>query len=507
MEEPMAEPEPAAIEEPMAEPEPAAMEEPMAEPEPAAIEEPMAEPEPAAMGEPMVESEPIAMSEPLQDLEPIPDLDSIPGPEAQAPPELESMAELEPKPETETMAMPEPVLSSIAEPDSMAVLEQLAAPEPMAVPEQLTELDSIMNSIAEPEPLSLSGEEPGPDILSLSEDSAEPGPVLLSEGLAEPELMPALEPEAEAILGIEDLPVSLDTEMPMEQSIADNPELTESLALDPTIINDMVKPVELEPEEVDRMLDEIMTPEIPETPELSGESAIYSQDETPDAESAGDDKVLIDITVKNQAEDSPGEGENKMDESIAQNLEGIGAEVPEGAGMVEVEEPLLPDFDEGPVSDETGVITDGMVVRGDIQTIGSLDVLGEVNGNLIVKGKLNISGAVNGNSKASEIFADSARIQGEVISTGAVKVGQESVIIGNISATSAVIAGAVKGDIDVHGPVILDTSAIVMGDIKSKSVQINNGAVIEGHCSQCYADISPTTFFDDLKKNFGKKAS
>ena len=74
-------------------------------------------------------------------------------------------------------------------------------------------------------------------------------------------------------------------------------------------------------------------------------------------------------------------------------------------------------------------------------------------------------------------------------------------MIGNIFASSAVIAGAVKGDIDVHGPVILDVSAIVMGNIKSKSVQINNGAVIEGLCSQCYADIRPASFFDDVKKN------
>ena len=58
-------------------------------------------------------------------------------------------------------------------------------------------------------------------------------------------------------------------------------------------------------------------------------------------------------------------------------------------------------------------------------------------------------------------------------------------------------ATAVKGDIDVKGPVILDASAIVMGNIKSKSVQINNGAVIEGLCSQCYADVSPSSFFRD----------
>ena len=113
-----------------------------------------------------------------------------------------------------------------------------------------------------------------------------------------------------------------------------------------------------------------------------------------------------------------------------------------------------------------------------------------------------MTGSVNGNSSAAEIYAESAQINGEVKSKGSVKIGQSSVVIGNIYATSAVIAGAVKGDIDVHGPVVLDTSAIVMGNIKSKSVQINNGAVIEGMCSQCYAEVSPTSFFSDVK---GKK--
>jgi len=150
-------------------------------------------------------------------------------------------------------------------------------------------------------------------------------------------------------------------------------------------------------------------------------------------------------------------------------------------------------------TDETAVITEGMSVVGDIASTGSLEVLGEVKGNISVNGKLNIVGAVEGDSKAAEIYAESARITGEVNSMGSVKIGQSTVIIGNIFATSAVIAGAVKGDIDVKGPVILDTSAIVMGNIKSKSVQINNGAVIEGICSQCYADVSPTTFFDKFK--------
>ena len=153
-----------------------------------------------------------------------------------------------------------------------------------------------------------------------------------------------------------------------------------------------------------------------------------------------------------------------------------------------------------PFSDEVSNITAGMVINGDITSQGSLELVGAVHGNINIAGKMSITGVIEGNSQAAEVYAESAKITGEVRSMGTVKVGQETVIIGNIYATSAVIAGAVKGDIDVHGPVILDTTAIVMGNIKSKSVQINNGAVIEGMCSQCYADVNPTSFFDEIKK-------
>lgn len=152
-------------------------------------------------------------------------------------------------------------------------------------------------------------------------------------------------------------------------------------------------------------------------------------------------------------------------------------------------------------STDTAVITEGMNILGDISSTGNMDLIGTITGNIEIQGKLNVTGSINGNSSASEIYAESAQINGEVKSKGSVKIGQSSVVIGNIYASSAVIAGAVKGDIDVHGPVILDTSAIVMGNIKSKSVQINNGAVIEGMCSQCYAEVSPTSFFNDVKKN------
>ncbi len=150
-------------------------------------------------------------------------------------------------------------------------------------------------------------------------------------------------------------------------------------------------------------------------------------------------------------------------------------------------------------TDETASITEGMKIVGNLETTGSLDLIGKIAGNVTCLGKLNVTGEIEGDSKAAEIYAEAARITGEVRSQGSVKIGQSTVVIGNIFATSAVIAGAVKGDIDVPGPVVLDTTAIVMGNIKSQSVQINNGAVIEGNCSQSYAEVNPSAFFDGLK--------
>ena len=153
-------------------------------------------------------------------------------------------------------------------------------------------------------------------------------------------------------------------------------------------------------------------------------------------------------------------------------------------------------MDNNSVSDENAIITKGMKITGDLESTGSIDVEGTIVGNVKCNGKLTITGIVKGNSVSSEFFADNAKIEGEVATSGTVKIGVGSVVVGNISATSAVIAGAVKGDIDVQGPVVVDTSAVVMGNIKSRSVQINNGAVIEGFCSQAYAEVDVASVFN-----------
>lgn len=195
----------------------------------------------------------------------------------------------------------------------------------------------------------------------------------------------------------------------------------------------------------------------------------------------------LDMAHKSENKEFYTQEEKKMSETLNETL--AAEAIPPVEAPVQAAPPV--------VSDEVSVITEGTSITGNMSSNGSLDIRGSIKGDVQCNGKLVVTGTINGNSNSAEFFADAAKVEGEVVSTGTVKIGLGSIIIGNITASSAVIAGAIKGDIDVQGPVVVDTSAVVMGNIKSRSVQINNGAVIEGFCSQCYADIDVDSLFGD----------
>lgn len=230
-----------------------------------------------------------------------------------------------------------------------------------------------------------------------------------------------------------------------------------------------------------------------ETPEVKEEEVVIPEIEeiTEDLEEKIEEETLAEVEKEEPKSALEAINNEHIDEYIAKSNE---TDKSNNDGGYETME-----FEQQTPTDETANITEGMVINGDLQTTGSLDLVGKIVGNVKALGKLNVTGEIQGDSDAAEIYAEAARITGEVRSKGSVKVGQSTVIVGNIFGSSAVIAGAVKGDIDVHGPVVLDTTAIVMGNIKSQSVQINNGAVIEGMCSQAYADVNPSEFFEGLK--------
>ena len=149
-------------------------------------------------------------------------------------------------------------------------------------------------------------------------------------------------------------------------------------------------------------------------------------------------------------------------------------------------------FDE----DDVTVISKGTTVSGNISSEGSLDIMGNITGDVECLGKLSITGKIVGNSTAAEVYVNTERVEGSISSEGSVKVGLGTVVVGDVTGTSGVIAGAVKGEIDINGPIVVDSTAIIKGNIKAKSVQINNGAIIEGFCSLSYSDVDVDNVFE-----------
>ncbi len=201
----------------------------------------------------------------------------------------------------------------------------------------------------------------------------------------------------------------------------------------------------------------------------------------------------------------------KKDISVAVNEKETKTEVPvsdmsseKKATMIEntinkTEEKSMGDMTNtaGQADTDVTVIAAGAVITGSIESEGSVAVYGVVNGGIKCKKKFIASGQVTGDVDAGEIFINKATIDGKVVSGGNLKIGSGSVIQGDVFGQTAVIAGAVKGEIDIKGPVIIDNTAVIKGNIKSRSVQINNGAIIDGYCSQCYNDVDVKEIFKD----------
>ncbi|MGP1433461.1 MAG: bactofilin family protein [Catonella sp.] len=143
------------------------------------------------------------------------------------------------------------------------------------------------------------------------------------------------------------------------------------------------------------------------------------------------------------------------------------------------------------------VISKGTVINGSIVSDGALEVFGTVNGDISCLGKLSISGVVKGKSSAAEVYLHTNKLDGGITSKGCVKIAAGTVVIGDIVAASCVVAGAVKGNLDVNGPVVVDSTAVIKGNISSKGIQINSGAVIDGFCALPYASVDIDSFFED----------
>ena len=109
--------------------------------------------------------------------------------------------------------------------------------------------------------------------------------------------------------------------------------------------------------------------------------------------------------------------------------------------------------------DSAHVISPGIRIDGTLQGSGSLDVQGEVYGDLVI--------------------------------TGSVHIGSEGSVEGSIEADEVVISGRVVGPIHGHDSVRLEASASVQGDLTSEHLTMHPQATLRGRVQMTVDLASP----------------
>lgn len=101
-------------------------------------------------------------------------------------------------------------------------------------------------------------------------------------------------------------------------------------------------------------------------------------------------------------------------------------------------------------------------VTGELSTIIGPDA--NLEGRLDIKASMRIDG----------------RIKGELVSSETVTIGPGGIVEGDVTAKDVIVGGKVTGKLNASGKVVLESKAILIGDLKTARLIVEEGAVFNG---------------------------
>ena len=90
---------------------------------------------------------------------------------------------------------------------------------------------------------------------------------------------------------------------------------------------------------------------------------------------------------------------------------------------------------------------------------------------------------IEGTVRVSHDIRVDGTIKGKIAIEGDLIVGSTGIIEADIEARSTKLGGKVVGNLTAKDRIELEENASVMGDIKTKDLIINEGAIFHGNCS------------------------
>ncbi len=130
----------------------------------------------------------------------------------------------------------------------------------------------------------------------------------------------------------------------------------------------------------------------------------------------------------------------------------------------------------------SAVVSETMVIRGDVELDTSLFIAGKIHGNVTCSERLEtkITCVIEGDVKAKTAVLMGGEVTGNVTCEEQLTIEETATIRGDVVAQTILISGSVTGNVTAAESVTLTKSASVHGNLTSASISVESGATLEG---------------------------
>lgn len=131
------------------------------------------------------------------------------------------------------------------------------------------------------------------------------------------------------------------------------------------------------------------------------------------------------------------------------------------------------------------VVPEGVIIEGNMTSGSETEIAGKIEGNVTVEGRLYLapSALISGNVRATSCRVDGL-VEGRVECTQELELGKTGRLSADaLGGKEVIIGGQIFGDVSTGGVARLLATAKVNGNIRTRRVVIEEGALFNGSCT------------------------
>ena len=137
------------------------------------------------------------------------------------------------------------------------------------------------------------------------------------------------------------------------------------------------------------------------------------------------------------------------------------------------------------VSTQRMIIPEGVIIEGSLSSASDTEIAGRIEGNITIEGRLFLgpSALISGNVRAGACKVEGL-VEGKVECSEELELGPTGRLNADILAGKRIhLAGQVYGNVTTPGVLRLAATSKVHGDIRARSLSMEEGATLNGQCA------------------------